>query len=149
MMAETYFAQLDTVPNGPLLIDVTLKPPWFLRRDQRARLQRQPELAPSKVLLDEFMAAKAELKQGGIPDTNAHNRAFADVNYRERFFQQIRHDDDAWRTLTRLAATSRQRDVYLVCYCAADKACHRHLLIELAETWLNDREANDEETGRD
>ncbi len=148
MMAETYFAQLDTIPDGPLLIDVTLRPPWFLRRDQRDRLQRRPELAPSEALLGEFMAAKAELKERGMPDTDAHNRAFVDVSYRERFFQQIRHDDDARRTLAQLAKTSRHLDVYMVCYCAADKACHRHLLIEWAETWLTDRHDNDAETGR-
>jgi uncharacterized protein YeaO (DUF488 family) len=149
MMAETYFAQLDAIPDGPLLVDVTLKPPWFLSRDQRARLQRRPELAPSEALLSDFMAAKAELKQRGVPDTDAHNRAFADVSYRERFFQQVRHDDDARRTLAHLAETSRRRDVYLVCYCAADKACHRHLLIEWAQSWLTDRDANDVETGRE
>jgi len=134
MLRQTYFAQLDKVPSGPWLIDVTRKPPWFLRRDQRERLERKPELAPSTDLLSDFMDAKAALKRDGDPDTRAHNQAFEAVNYRERFVSQIRQDDDALRTLSHLAERSADRDAYLVCYCAADKACHRHLLIELAET---------------
>ncbi len=134
MLKQTYFAQLDKVPSEPVLIDVTRKSPWFLRRDQRDRLDRKPELAPSADLLGEFMDAKAELKRDGVPDTRAHNQAFEAVNYRERFVAQIRQDSSALRTLAELARQSAHRDVYLVCYCAADKACHRHLLIELAQT---------------
>lgn len=133
-MKEAYFAQLDTIPEGSLLIDVTRKPPRFLRQDQRARLERRPELAPSEELLGEFLKTKKELKRQGLADVPAHNRAMESVGYRERFFDQIENDQAAMRTLSGLATADDEQDVYFVCHCGPGKGCHRFLLIELAES---------------
>lgn len=133
-MREAYFHQLSSLPLDEVLpVDVTNNPPWWVRKDHKERMIRRAELAPNRTLLDKFLEQRSALKQEGLSDIDAHNRAFEAVDYRARFNAQIETDPSAWERLGELAERDREHDVVLVCYCGPDKACHRYLLLELAK----------------
>ncbi len=92
------------------------------------------ELAPAEALLAEFMAMKRLLERRfGKGSAEAHNRAFLACRYEERFRQQIQGDPVALERLRRLAERARHEEVYLVCYEGLDKACHRRILLRIAQ----------------
>ncbi len=92
------------------------------------------ELAPSESLLAEFMAAKRALERRfGKGSAEAQNRAFLACRYEERFRRQIHGDPVALERLRRLAERARREDVYLVCYEGRGKACHRRILLRIAQ----------------
>jgi len=132
-MRETYFHQLSSFPIDEIRpVDVTNNPPWWIKRAHKDRMVRRSELAPSRELLDEFIAQRKTLKASGYSDREAHNRAFADVDYEARFIAQIEGDPAAMARLQELVQADEAQEVVLVCYCAPGKACHRHLLLEFA-----------------
>lgn len=132
-MRETYFHQLPSFPINEIVpVDVTNNPPWWIKREHKERLIRRSELAPSRELLDAFLAQRTALKEEGHPDREAHNRAFEAVNYPARFNAQIEGDRTAMARLEELVQEDRPQEVVLVCYCGPGKACHRHLLLDLA-----------------
>ena len=106
-------------------------------RDRRVLVHRgrgNDELAPAEGLLKEFMAAKRALERRlGKGSAEAHNRAFLACRYPERFCRQILGDPAALDRLGRLAERARHEDVYLVCYEGPDKACHRRILLRIAQ----------------
>ncbi len=92
------------------------------------------ELAPAEALLAEFMAMKRTLERRfGKGSAEAHNRAFLACRYEERFRRQILGDPAAFERLRRLAERARHEDIYLVCYEGPDKACHRRILLRIAQ----------------
>lgn len=92
------------------------------------------ELAPSEALLKDLMAAKEEVEKdlGGGSD-EAHNRAFLDVDYEARFRRQILENPAALAKLEGLSRRADTEDLYLVCYEGPRKACHRRILMRIAE----------------
>ena len=90
------------------------------------------ELAPSKELLDEFNDWKARFKPGRGYET-AVDFAWARSDYEKRFRAQIKGNPKALARLRELAEHSRTKDVFLICYEAYDKPCHRKLLLRIAE----------------
>jgi len=90
------------------------------------------ELAPSKELLDDFNAWKARFKTGQGFE-NAYDFAWKRSNYEKRFRRRIQGDLKALARLQELAEQSRTRDIFLICYEAYDKPCHRMLLLKIAE----------------
>lgn len=92
--------------------------PRFLRKELRDEFIS--DLAPTKELLEDFNAAQ---KLSGD-----HNRAFADVEYEQRF----ELSSSAMSRLKQLALASHKKDVYLICICASGERCHREMLLLLA-----------------
>ncbi len=90
------------------------------------------ELAPSKELLDESNSWKARFKPGQGYET-AYDFAWAKSDYEKRFRAQIQGNPKALARLRELAEQSRTRDIFLICYEAYDKPCHRKLLLKIAE----------------
>ena len=90
------------------------------------------ELAPSEELLDEFNGWKARFKPGQGYET-AYDFAWAKSDYETRFRAHIMENPKALARLRELAEQSRTRDIFLICYEAYDKPCHRKLLLRIAE----------------
>jgi len=105
--------------------------------DRRVLVNRgrgNDELAPSSDLLREFLETKKALEERfGRGSKAAHNRAFVECAYEARFRRQIEGDPAALERLAELAARSRIGDVYLVCYEGPEKACHRRILLRIAQ----------------
>jgi uncharacterized protein YeaO (DUF488 family) len=90
------------------------------------------ELAPSKELLDEFNDWKARFTPGEGYGTAFHY-AWDKSRYEERFRAQIAANPKAAARLKALAERAKSRDIFLICYEAYDKPCHRKLLLQIAE----------------
>jgi len=90
------------------------------------------ELAPSKELLDEFNEWKARFVPGQGYETAFHF-AWDKSNYEKRFRAQIAANPKSAARLKALAERAKTHDIFLICYEACDKPCHRHLLLEIAE----------------
>jgi len=90
------------------------------------------ELTASQDLLDDFNAwrTRFELGQGFA---NEHDFAWEKSDYERRFRAQIAADPKAQARLKQLAERSRGEDIFLICYEADDKPCHRKLLLQIAE----------------
>jgi hypothetical protein len=106
-------------------------------RESRVLVNRgrgNDELAPAEDLFREFDALKKSLeKELGRGSEEAHNRAFVACGYEERFRGQVTAAPAALRRLQELSERARREDVYLVCYEGPAKACHRRILLRLAE----------------
>lgn len=118
-LRETYVSNLRSVPKGATRIFVM-------------RHRGNDELAPAEELFKEFKAREAALKKRGLGPAEAHNRAFEEVRYEERFRKQILGSPKAVERLKQIAKEARKRDIYLICYEKQPKRCHRHLLVEMA-----------------
>ena len=102
------------------------------------------ELAPSDDLYKDFTTSKAQLeKELGKGSTEAHNRAYLDCDYERRFRLQVTQSPEALRKLAEIARRSEQEDVYLVCYEGPAKACHRRILLRIAEETFGSQVAVD------
>ncbi|GAB4265236.1 MAG: hypothetical protein Kow0092_17430 [Deferrisomatales bacterium] len=92
------------------------------------------ELAPSDDLYEDMMARKAALeKELGKGSAEAHNRAFIDCDFERRFTEQIVNDPSAMKKLKEIVRRAETGDIYLVCYEGPTKACHRRILMRIAE----------------
>jgi uncharacterized protein YeaO (DUF488 family) len=90
------------------------------------------ELAPSRELLGEFNRYKAEFRpDSGHP--TAFHYAWEKCDYDRRFREEIFARPEALRRLKALADASTEKDVFLICYEAEDKPCHRRLLLRIAQ----------------
>jgi len=95
--------------------------PRFIAKGKRD--EYVPQLAPDEILFSEF---KEEERRGGN-----HDAAFAQVRYAERFALSPAGLEE----LRRLAALSKDKNIYLICQCALDQCCHADLLILMARQW--------------
>jgi hypothetical protein len=99
-----------------------------------ARKRGNDELAPPEDLFSDFDKGKKRLeKKFGKGSVEAHNNAFLDSGYERRFRKHVLENPAALEKLEQLCARSRKKDVYLVCYEGAAKACHRRILLRIAE----------------
>ena len=102
------------------------------------------ELAPSDALYKDFTKSKTRLeKELGKASAEAHNRAYLDCDYERRFRLQVTQSPEALRKLAEIARRGEQEDVYLVCYEGPAKACHRRILLRIAEETFRSRVAVD------
>ena len=92
--------------------------PRFVKKDLIHEYLRV--LAPEKGLFTEFKALARQVKD--------HNRAFAEINYEQRFEISLDGRDE----LARLGEMAASRDVYLICQCASLERCHADLLLLFA-----------------
>lgn len=106
-------------------------------KDSRVLVNRgrgNDELAPAEDLYREMMGHKATLEKVlGKGSVEAHNRAYLDCGFTSRFREQIKTSQDAMRRLEEIAKSSKVADIYLVCYEGPTKACHRRILMRIAE----------------
>lgn len=92
------------------------------------------ELSPSDELFRDFTTRKLELEDAlGKGSDEAHNRAFLACGYEPRFRLQISEDPKALARLEDLARRAEREELYFVCYEGAGKACHRRILLRMAE----------------
>jgi hypothetical protein len=99
-----------------------------------ARKRGNDELTPSDDLFSDFGGLKKSLeKDMGKGSAEAHNRAFIDCVYENRFRKQIVENLEAMISLEKIGKRSINEDIYLVCYEGKGKACHRRILLRIAE----------------
>jgi len=118
-LRQTYLSLKDKLPAGAEYVLVM-------------RGRGNDELAPSKELLDEFNSWKARFEPGQGYETTFHF-ASDKSNYEKRFRAEIAANPKSAARLKALAQRAKTRDVFLICYEAYDKPCHRHLLLDIAE----------------
>jgi hypothetical protein len=99
-----------------------------------ARKRGNDELAPPDDLFNHFDKGKKRLeKEFGKGSGEAHNKAFLDCDYERRFREHVLGNPSALKKLEDICKRSRKKDVYLVCYEGMAKACHRRILLRIAE----------------
>jgi len=99
-----------------------------------ARRRGNDELAPSDEIFHEFKRKQTELeKQYGRGSAEAHNKAYLSCEYESKFRDQIMQNPEALKKLEDISRRSKEEDVFLVCYEGALKACHRRILMRIAQ----------------
>lgn len=106
-------------------------------KEQRVLVNRgrgNDELAPSDELFVLYNTTREKLEPTlGKGTAEAHNQAYLDMGYEERFRKQITNDPAAMARLEKLSRDADSGDIYLVCYEGPQKACHRRILMRIAE----------------
>ncbi|WP_117591529.1 DUF488 family protein, N3 subclade [Haloprofundus halophilus] len=127
---DTYVAALQhglvELPEGVRLLGVVRRPTrWF----HAAVDENRPSLAPPETLLDEFSRERDDLKMAGLCDEGAHNAAWENIGFGERYREYLDADEPR-AALESLAAELRAGDdAALVCYENTEKKrCHRTVL---------------------
>ena len=131
-LTETYAAAIqhdlvdleDATPVG-----VVRRPPgWF----HAAIAENHRELGPPESLLEETKERQEELRMAGMCETGAHNAAFEESDFAERYREYLGEDPDAQAAVETLGDRVRNGEaIALVCFEADDKACHRHTLLDV------------------
>jgi hypothetical protein len=120
MLKETYFAMLEKTrkenPNAYFIAVSRSIPKGCI-------IERWTSLAPCWNLLNDY------------------KRGLSWEEYTERFETQIMNDSQALRDMGMIKAMSKIDDVFLVCWEAHGKNCHRHLLIEMIEGKKKEKQA--------
>lgn len=99
-----------------------------------ARGRGNDELAPADELFQSFNTRKKELeKEFGKGSPLAHNRAYLDCRYEQRFRKQVLGDPRALSKLEKISARARNTELFLICYEGPNKACHRRILLRIAK----------------
>lgn len=90
------------------------------------------ELGPPETLLDELSQRREDFAMGGMCDEGAHNAAWEETEFAERYQQYLDSDATAAAAIERLQNRLRDgEDIVLVCFEADGKRCHRHRLCEM------------------
>lgn len=101
--------------------------------------ENYPELGPPDDLLEETKAVQEEFTVGGMCDEGAHNAAWEETNFADRYREYVREsaavDDRVGALVDRV---SDGQTVVLVCFEGEDKRCHRHILREELQDRLGD-----------
>ncbi len=147
-LGETYAAALQhglaSFPDATLVGVVRRPPGWFgALTDETVR-----ELGPPEDLLDETKTRHEDLKMAGMCDEGAHNAAWEEVGFEDRYREHL--DSPAAReALDTLEARLRDgEDLVLVCFEGDAKRCHRHVLRDVLTDRL-DGEASGSGAGTD
>lgn len=131
-LSDTYAAALqhDMVdPGNATLVGVVRTPtPWFHPQVDENR----PELGPPEELLREFERTEEEFKTRGMCESGAHNAAWEELDFADRYREYLNSDPDARGAVRGLVERLRDgEDLWLVCFeNTDDKRCHRTLLAE-------------------
>jgi len=101
--------------------------------------ENYPELAPPEALLDETKQRTEEFKRQGMCEEGAHNAAWEETDFEERYREYLDDSEAAQQRLASLADRARDGEpVVLVCFEGDTKRCHRHRLVERLQTRLGD-----------
>jgi hypothetical protein len=133
-VSETYVAaiQHDLVDlGGATAVGVVRRPSgWF----HGSVDENHPELGPPEDLLDETKRRQEDFAMAGMCESGAHNAAWEETNFEERYREYINTDADATSALDALRERLRDgEDIVLVCFEPDDKRCHRDILVGLLE----------------
>ena len=113
MITEGYFAKVKDYPETDWLLCVSLKYPWFVKRDRMGHFDR---LAPSKALLSDW-------KSGGI----------SWEDYEKRFREEMTHMAPE-RDLAYLGLKDAHGEtVRLLCW-EKNPPCHRFILLDMIQS---------------
>lgn len=107
-------------------ISVVRKELWWVRNSCGKHCL---ELAPSEPLLNDFK--KLSIERGNT--AQSHNSVFKEIDYEQRFRREISDNPGALKILEQISNDSKGKDIYLVCYEGAAKACHRRILLRICE----------------
>lgn len=135
-LADTYVAAIqhdlaDLPPEASLVGVVRSPTPWFHAAvDENLR-----ELGPPSDLLSATDRAAEDLKMRGVCDEEAHNAAWDEVGFVDRYRRHLATDPDAEAALSALDERLRSGEsIALVCYeNTTKKRCHRTILREVLE----------------
>lgn len=116
MLKESYVAKLKTLPKDAIKIEVGY-PSFF---------------APSETLLSKFNEIKSNLMKKGIVEPEARKRAWKQTDFENRYRREIESKPKAFEKLNEIKELSKDKDVYLYCYCGK-YPCHRFILIDMIE----------------
>lgn len=136
-VSETYVAaiQHDLVDlEGATPVGVVRRPTgWF----HGVVPENVPALGPPEDLLDEVKERHQELGMRGLCDEEAHNAAWNETDFEDRYRAFLAEDRDAQEAIrSLLERVEGGEDVALVCFEADDKRCHRHALRDVLERRL-------------
>lgn len=139
-LGDTYVAALQhdlvALPDDATLVGVVRRPTgWF----RAAVDENHPALGPPPSLLDEFKRRHETLKARGVCDEEAHNAAWEELGFSDRYLAHLQESDDAQRAVEELLDRIQSGEkLVLVCYENTDqKQCHRTLLREHVEDRLD------------
>lgn len=133
-VSETYVAaiQHDLVDIGDATaVGVVRRPSgWF----HGSVDENHPELGPPEALLEETKQRQEDLAMAGMCESGAHNAAWEETNFEDRYREYLNSDPDAKAALESLRKRLRDgEDIALVCFEADDKRCHREILVEFLQ----------------
>lgn len=131
LLQDTYVAALQhnlvDVPTEATLVGVVRRSTgWF-----RTTIDKNyPALGPPPELLDEFKQRHEGFKMRGLCDEGAHNAAWDEVGFEDRYRTHLTEAADAQDTVAELTDRLRNEEhLVLVCFENTDqKRCHRTLL---------------------
>ncbi|WP_135302570.1 DUF488 domain-containing protein [Haloarcula amylovorans] len=129
-VSETYVAAvqhgLADLSGDETLVGVVREPTgWF----HAAVDENVPELGPPSDLLTETKQRTEDLKMQGLCEEGAHNAAWDETDFADRYRRHLDESESAQRALDSL--TERVLDdesIVLVCFEGNDKRCHRTIL---------------------
>jgi len=129
---ETYHAAIQhdlvDLAGDEHLAGVVRRPTGWFRSTVDANY---PELGPPESLLDETKAIQDRFAAQGMCDEGAHNAAWEETDFADRYREYVAGSADVDDTLDSLADRVRHGEtVVLVCFEGEDKRCHRHTLVE-------------------
>ncbi|WP_323677304.1 DUF488 domain-containing protein [Halorubellus sp. PRR65] len=138
-LEDTYVAALQhdlvDVPSEATLVGVVRRPTGWFRTTVD---ENYPALGPPENLLDEFKQRHEDFKMQGMCDEGAHNAAWNEVKFEERYRSYLTDGAEAHEAVAEL--TDRLQDgeqLVFVCFENTDqKRCHRTLLKEHLATQL-------------
>lgn len=130
---DTYVAALQhdlvDLPPEAALVGVVRRPTgWF----QSTVDENYPALGPPDSLLDEFKERHETLEDQGMGDAAAHDAAWDEVEFAERYRTHLTESEAAREAVDELLARLREGEsLVLVCFENTDKKrCHRTVLME-------------------
>jgi len=128
---ETYHAAIQhdlvDLAGDEHLAGVVRRPTGWFRSTVDANY---PELGPPEALLDETKAIQDRFAAQGMCDEGAHNAAWEETDFADRYREYVAGSADVDATLDSLADRARRGEtVVLVCFEGEDKRCHRHTLV--------------------
>nr|WP_232833846.1 DUF488 domain-containing protein [Saliphagus sp. LR7] len=133
LLEDTYVAALQhdlvDISLEATLVGVVGRPTGWFRTTID---ENYPALGPPPDLLDEFKQRHEDFKMQGMCDEGAHNAAWDEVGFEDRYRTHLTEAADAQEAVAEL--TDRIRDgehLVFVCFENTDqKRCHRTLLKE-------------------
>jgi hypothetical protein len=138
-LTDTYVAAIQhdlvTLPSGTTLVGVVREPTsWF----HPVVDENHPALGPPADLLDDVRTAEEDLKMQGVCEEEAHNAAWRETAFGDRYRDHLGSDPDAGAAVDALVDRLRDGEhLALVCYENTEKKrCHRTILREVVESRL-------------
>lgn len=134
-LTDTYVAAIQhdlvDLPEDVHRVGVVRKPTrWF----HGVVDENRPAVGPPENLLGEFQERKEQFKRQGMCDEGAHNAAWEELDFGERYREYLGTDEarSALDDLRRVLGEGT--DVALVCYENTDqKRCHRTILRDVLD----------------